>query len=187
MATDTLVNILPDGECKQWFVMRDLTRSNAKCPAYVLLEKLGVEYFTPMVWKITIRNGQHKRKRVPYIHDLIFVHDSRKVIDPIVERIPTFQYRFLRNAGGKPMTVREKDMKRFIYAIESSESPRYYRLDEIIPDMCRSRIRIIGGNLNGYEGNFISIRGSKVKRLLVELPGFMAAAVEVETEYIQLL
>ena len=82
MATDTLVNILPDGECKQWFVMRDLTRSNAKCPAYVLLEKLGVEYFTPMVWKITIRNGQHKRKRVPYIHDLIFVHDSRKVIDP---------------------------------------------------------------------------------------------------------
>ena len=69
MATDTLVNILPDGECKQWFVMRDLTRSNAKCPAYVLLEKLGVEYFTPMVWKITIRNGQHNRKRVPYIHD----------------------------------------------------------------------------------------------------------------------
>ena len=85
------------------------------------------------------------------------------------------------------MTVREKDMERFIYAIESSESPRYYRLDEITPDMCRNRIRIIGGNLNGYEGNLISIRGSKVKRLLVELPGFMAAAVEVETEYIQLL
>lgn len=35
----------------QWFVMRDLTRSNAKLPAYLLLAGEGIECFTPMVPK----------------------------------------------------------------------------------------------------------------------------------------
>ena len=53
--------------------------------------------------------------------------------------------------------------------------------------MRNRRIRIIGGNLDGYEGSLITTRGSKVKRLLVEIPMLLAATVEVETEFIQLL
>lgn len=55
----------------QWFVMRDLKRSNAKQPAYRLLEDMGIEVFTPMVWKILVRNGKRVREEVPFMRDLL--------------------------------------------------------------------------------------------------------------------
>ena len=174
-------------EEKSWFVMRDLTRSNAKYPAYRILEEKGITYFTPMTWKIMVHGSRRERQRVPVMHDLLFVYDTRAVLDPIVESIPTFQYRFARNTGGQPMTVRTIDMERFIRAVESTDTPRYYRPEEITPTMNHRRIRMIGGNLDGYEGFLLTTRGSKVKRLLVELPMFLAASVEVQTEYIQFL
>lgn len=48
-------------------------------------------------------------------------------------------------------------------------------------------IRIIGGLLDGYEGTLITTRGSRVKRLLVELPNLLAVGVEVNPDYIQLV
>ena len=53
--------------------------------------------------------------------------------------------------------------------------------------MHKRKIRIIGGRLDGFEGYLLTVRGSKVKRLLVELPTLLAASVEVEPEYIQLI
>lgn len=179
--------VIPNVCDKQWFVMRDLTRSNAKQPAYQLLGNLGIECFTPMVSKILVRNGKRVCQKVPYMHDLLFVHDTNRVIAPIVERIPTFQFRYLRHTNRMPMTVRHEDMERFIRAVESSESPKYYRVDEITPAMLKHRIRLIGGQLDGLEGFLLTVRGSKVKRLLVELPALLAASVEVEPEYIQML
>ena len=96
------------------------------------------------------------------------------------------QYRYIYGGFMEPMTVREADMERFILAVTSSVSSKYYRPEEITPAMRNRRIRIIGGPLHGYEGS-VSVRGTTVKRLLVELPMLLAAAVEVEPEFIQLL
>lgn len=169
----------------QWFVMRDLTHYHSKSPAYKMLDGMKIENFTPMVKKLVTRNGKRERIEVPFIHDLLFVHDSRLTLDPIVEKVPTFQYRFLK--GRMPMIVRDKEMEQFKKAVEFSESPQFYRPQEITPDMRKRKIRIIGGNLDGYEGTLVTVRGSKVKRLMVELPTLLAAAIEVESEYIQLL
>ena len=155
--------------------MRDLTRSNAKLPAYKMLDELKIENFTPKVQKVITRHGKRERTEVPFMHDLLFVYDTRNVLDPIVARVDTFQYRYLRNTNRQPMTVRDDDMERFIRVIESVDSPRFYRADEISPEMYRHRIRIVGGPLNGHEGHLLSVRGSKVKRLLVELPALLAA------------
>ena len=46
---------------KQWFVMRDLKRSNAKLPAYKQLAALGMEIFTPMCWRLSVRQGRERR------------------------------------------------------------------------------------------------------------------------------
>ena len=40
-----------------WFVMRDLKRPNAKQPAYRFLAEQGLEVFTPMTWRLTLRQG----------------------------------------------------------------------------------------------------------------------------------
>ena len=77
--------------------MRDLTRHNAHRPAHVMLKELGIRYFTPMTWRITQRGGQRIREHVPFIQDLVFVYDNRSTLDPIVEQVSTFQYRYARD------------------------------------------------------------------------------------------
>ena len=165
--------------------MRDLTRYHSKSPAYKMLDEMKIENFTPKVQKLVIRNGKRERVEVPFIHDLLFVHDSRLTLDPIVEKVPTFQYRFLKRR--EPMTVRDKDMEYFKSAAEFSKAPRYYSPQEITPDMHKRKVRIIGSQLDGCEGYLLTVRGSKQRRLLVELSSLLAVSVEVEPEYIKLL
>lgn len=176
-----------DDEKTQWFVMRDLKRRNAKLPAYKLLAKKGIKVFVPMTWQTIKRRGIVIREEIPVIQDLLFVYASRLHLDPIVEKIPTLQYRWLRNTFRKPMTVPDLEMEKFIFAVSSSKSPQYYLPEEITPQMYGHKIRIVGGTLDGYEGYLLTTRGSKVKRLLVELENYLAVSVEVLPEFIQLI
>ena len=172
----------------RWFVMRDLKRSNAKLPAYKRLSEEHFEVFTPKKEQLSIRSGKRIKEEVPFIQDLFFVHDCMEAIDPYVKKYPTIQYRFQKGGGYKnPMTVNDADMERFIYAVSVSKNPKYYRSGELTPAMCRREIRIVGGPLDGYEGKLITVRGSKIRRLLVELPDFFSVGVEVNPEYIELL
>lgn len=173
---------------KCWYVMRDLKRSNAKLPAYRLLEEKNIEVFTPMKWKLTIRNGRRVREKIPFIQDLLFVHATESELELIIKKTPTLQYRYLRGGAYKePMTVREDEMKKFIHAVQSTENPHYYLLDEISPIMYNRKIKIFGGPLDGYEGFLITMRGSKIKRILIQLPALLSVSIEVNPEYIQLL
>lgn len=171
----------------RWFVLRDLKRANSKQPAYKLFEEKNVEYFTPMKSKLVVVKGKQVRKEVPCIPDLLFVHDSREVLDPIIDEVPTVQYRWVRNKYREPMVVSDAEMERFIHAVSVSGIPKYYLPEEITPAMLNRKIRILGGPLDGYEGTLLTLRGSKVKRLLVEIPGLLLAGVEVNPDYIQFI
>ena len=184
---ETIQSVVKTTESPQWFVMRDLKRGNTKQPAYKLLDELKIRFFTPMVWKLRIRQGKRIRQQVPFIPDLLFVYDSRKVLDPIVERIATLQYRFVKGGNHQPMTVRNADMERFIRAVDAMNNPCFYTPEELKPDMLGKNVRIVGGLLDGYEGRLQKMQGSRIKRLFVELPNFLTAAVEVQPEFIQLL
>ena len=174
-------------ESLQWFAMRDLKRRHAKLPAYKLFENLKVSYFTPMVHRLVVVNGKRVDQEVPFMPDLLFVKDTREHLDLIVESTPKLQYRYKIGVQHTPIIVPTAEMERFIYAVESSENPKFYSLNEVTPEMINRKIRIIGGKLDGYTGTLVTTRGSKVKRLLVELPSLLAASVEVEAEYIQLV
>ena len=171
----------------QWFVMRDLKRRNAKLPAYKMLDGMVEEVFTPMVWRLVPRHGKRVKEQVPFMQDLLFVYDTRQVVDPIVEKYDTVQYRYVRGGYKIPMTVREADMQRFIDAVNSTENPQYYKPEEITPDMIGRKVRIVGGPLDGYEGNLQKMQGARTRRLFVEIPNLLAAAVEVQPEYILFL
>lgn len=169
----------------RWYVLRDLKRANAKQQAYRFFQEKNIEVFTPMKSRLVVVNGKRVRQEVPCISDLLFVHDSRENLDPYVETIPTLQYRWLRNKYREPMTVSDAEMERFIHAVSVSGLPKYYLPEEITPEMLNRPIRIVGGPLDGYEGTLITTRGSKVKRLLVEIPQLLSVGVEVNPEYIQ--
>lgn len=182
-------HVIPSRETDflQWFVMRDLKRSNTKLPAYKLFKDLGVEVFTPMVWKLSVKQGKRCREKVPFMQDLLFVHDTRQAVDSIVEKNDTIQYRYIRGGYKVPMTVRNADMERFIHAVESVGNPCYYTPDEVSADMIGKEVRIIGGPLDGYEGHLQKMQGSRIKRLFIELPNLLTASVEVQPEYILLI
>lgn len=175
-------------EKTEWYALRDLKRPNALLRAWEMFEEMKMDVFTPKKWTLTKVKGERKPKEVAIIPDLLFVHETRTVLDPIIENMETLQYRFRKYGGrNEPVVVPDKDMERFIRAISSSEKPMYYLPEEITPQMYGKEIRIAGGPLNGYEGRLLKMRGSKVKRLLVELKGFLVAAVEVSPEYIQVV
>lgn len=172
----------------QWFVLRDLKRANAKQRAWEVLTEKGFEVFTPMQWKlISKRGGGKNRVRVPVIYDLLFVRSDRDTLDREIKKIETLQYRFVKGCGGNPMVVPPSDMQRFIYAVTNSESVKYYSPSEITPALKGKYVHIIGGALNGYEGLLLSVRGSKVKRLVIELPNLITAGIEVNPEYIKII
>lgn len=171
-----------------WFVMRDLTRANANRPAWRLLDEAGFRVFTPLVWKIRQKGGRSERVQRPVIHDLLFVNSTRGELDPVVERIPTLQYRFVKGGRyGEAMTVNETDMERFIKAVNSTEDALFYSPGEISPSMIGKAVEIIGGPLNGLTGHLLSIKGMRKRRLIVELPGMLTSAVEVSPDYIKFI
>lgn len=177
----------PTSETACWYVMRDLKRPNALLPAYKQLTDAGLEVFTPMRWNLKMRHGRRVRECVPFIRDLLFVRETRTVLDPIVAKTPTLQYRYRR--GGEyrePMIVEDSDMEIFIRAVSESLNPKYYRPEELLPSMYGRTVRVIGGALDGYEGRLLSVRGSRTKRLLVELPGFVTVAIETDFDYVQI-
>ena len=176
-----------DDDTFQWFVLRDLKRSNAKMPAYKLLRELNFEVFTPMTWKLVNVRGKQTPQEVPIIPSLLFVNTSKTLLDEVVDRTSTLQYCFVRGNGHKPMVVPNDDMNRFIHAVKTSKSPHFYLPAELTPSMIGKLVRIVGGSLDGYEGRLQKLRGSRVKRLFVEIPGLFAVAVEVQPEYIQVL
>lgn len=171
----------------RWFVMRDLKRANARQPAYRLFDGCNVSVFTPMTWRLFTERGRRVRREVPAIPDLLFVRSCREHLDPIVAQTRTLQYRWLRNTWREPMTVTDAAMERFIQAVSASDSPRFYLPEEITPSMQGRLIRIVGGPLDGCEGKLVTTRGSKRRRLLIELPGLLAVSVEVSPEYVQMV
>ncbi len=174
-------------ETLQWFVLRDLKRRNSKNPAYKVLPELGFKVFTPMRWVLKDNpKGGKTRLYLPYIPSLLFVKSLKPELDKIVETTETLQYQYVKGAPkNTPMVVPMEEMMRFINAVTSAQSCIYYSPDEIGPEMIGKDVRIKGGPLDGCIGRLLKMRGSKKKRLIVELKGFIVAAVEVEPEYIQ--
>ena len=173
---------------KQWFVMRDLKRRTSNSLAVHELTKAGLEVFTPMMQMIMTIGGRRQRRDVPVIQDLLFVHESKDTLDPFVEIYPRLQYRYQHGkTKDEPMTVRDKDMERFIFAISHSEMPLFYRPGELTKTMYGKPVRIIGGLFNDYIGHLLSVKGMRKRRIIVELPNLLAVAVEVQPEFIQLV
>lgn len=170
-----------------WYALRDLSRSHSRNPAYRTLSDEGFEVFTPMTWRLFTDNGRRVSRRVPFLQDLLFVRETRGRLDAAVARIANLQYRFARGGYRLPITVPDKDMERFICAVTEADEPCYFRPDEITPEMLGCRVRVIGGGLDGYEGRLLSVRISKRRRLLVEIPTFLTAAVEVSPDLIEIL
>lgn len=176
-------------EDTSWFVLRDLKRKNATEPAYKVLPKLGFEIFTPMHWVLkNTPQGKQTRNYEPFIHGLLFAKSVKPKLDEVVEKTETLQYRFIKGAQQTPMTVPMKEMERFIRAVTDEHADCiYYSPDDIKPEMFGKKVMIVGGALDGTVGYLITKKGSKKKRLMLQLKDLFVASVEIKDGFIQLI
>lgn len=155
-----------DDAVPRWWVLRDLKRANALQPAWRMLGDMGLDVYTPLVDRVTVSGGRKHTTAVPYIPDLVFVRATRSRLDPVVQRTPTLQYRFVKGAPyGTAMTVPARDMEMFITASRAMRRPRY-----IDPTQVRTgaRVRIVSaGPFDGLEGRLVTTPGNRRKSILV--------------------
>ncbi|MCM1142250.1 MAG: UpxY family transcription antiterminator [Muribaculum sp.] len=175
-------------QSKQWYVLRDFKKRNAKSPGYKLLPENGVRCFTPMHWVVSSQHGKLIREYVPVVQSLLFAYDTKENLDPIIQKDRALQFQYRRGAGKNYfMTVPEAEMERFIKAVSNDLSPIYFTPEELTPDKIGKKIRVSGGPLDGYTGVLLKMRGTRKRRLLIKIEGFLVAAVEVNPEFVQFI
>lgn len=176
-----------DADSITWYVLRDLKRHNAKKPGHVYLAEKGVEVFLPMRWENVTVNGKRKREKVPAVAGLLFAHSNKDILSELLRVTPTLQFRYLKGGYQKLMTVRDKEMDNFIRAVEGSNEVIYHSSEEAGSLSIGKTVRITGGALDGVEGKIVNVRGSHKKRIMVSIPNFLAAVVEVTSGELTLI
>lgn len=173
---------------KQWYVLRDLKRPNAKHPAWQTLPLKGFEVFTPKKKQTIVADGKKIVTERPVIPDLLFVRSDRESLEEEIDSTPTLQFRFVKGAPYRTaMTVRKTEMERFINAVNACPDPEYFLPSELTADKIGRRIRVAGGSLAGYEGTLLKVRGTRRRRLLISLENYIVAAVEIEKDLIEFI
>lgn len=169
-----------DNEVPCWFAMSAIFGRSIK--AKEKLDACGVENFVPMQWKVVVgSDGRKIKKYLPAISNLIFVHTCWNRLLEIKLAMPWLQMQTFPSEGRNvPIVVPDSQMLNFIAAVAHPETKIEYLEPgdfKIEKGMC---VRIIGGVLDNVVGVIVCTRGRGKKKLVVEIPGLIAARIEVE-------
>lgn len=172
-----------------WFAMAAPYRRELK--AVEQLKDHGVDCFVPMRWEVIDKGNVKKKKKVPAISNLLFVHDTRAHMKELKKVIPIIQYHTQPTSTGarEVVIVPKAQMEHFMKICTSEDHGlRYLTLDEIQRKLKPgSHVRIIGGAFNGVEGYYITIKGVRNRRLVVTIPDLVAASVEVTPDVVEVI
>ena len=161
-----------------WYALRATYSRELK--VQTLLNERGVRTFVPMMWRSNAVNGQQQKKLVPAVSNLCFAYASKDQLDEFIRSFgdaSPVHYYWDRTAG-RALTVPEKAMEDFITVASSLDEDLIY-LTEISEKLREGQtVEVIDGPFKGIKGKIVRIK--KNRRVLVELPGFLA----VTTNYL---
>lgn len=152
------------------------------------VRKYGLEAFVPLRYTVKTVRGQKQRALVPALSGLIFAKGTlEEVKDYLLEaHYPVYIRRSTFSNKEDYLTVPTKEMEDFIAVTESHEEHVTYFRPEEISLQAGDRIRIKGGLYDGREGVIMRIKGKRNRQLVVQIPGFIAAAVEISPDMLEL-
>ena len=151
--------------------------------------KAGFDAFVPLSYEVKTIRGQKQRKLIPALSGLLFAKGelealkdyTRESAYPVFIRKSTFSNR------EEYLKIPTKAMEDFIAVTQHREEHVSYFRPEEIRLQEGDRIRIKGGFYDGREGIIMRIKGKRNRHLVVQIPGFLAAAVELQPEMIEFL
>lgn len=158
----------------RWYAMRATYRREPE--AIRLLQQEGVGCFVPMRYVVRQRRGKKVRELIPVVYNLIFVRGTRTEMYRVKQRILYLQY-ITDSRSGQKIVIPEKQMQRFIAVAGTySDQLLYFHPDEV--NLARgARVRVTGGEFEGYEGIFLKVRGARDRRVVIAIPGVIAVAM----------
>lgn len=140
-------------------------------------DKQGIENFLPMEWTITDNEkGKPHRKLVPAIINLIVIkaYDNQlfELKKEHADELYNVDYRRDRLHNGKrsaPITVSEREMRRFMDVVNDHEDSLTYIAPEVLEGKKGRNVQIVGGQFKGAEGMLMRIDNNR--HVVVQLQG----------------
>ncbi|MDE6345163.1 MAG: hypothetical protein K2L55_00665 [Muribaculaceae bacterium] len=183
-----------DGEKTVWVVMRSrkekvsVTQPSRGATAakaerlygYELAQGMVRRFFMPMKESVTVKCGRQVRKISPAIPDIFFVNDTRSRIDSIVRRDIGVEYLYIKGLPYRqPVIIRDAEMANFIAATTSEQKMTFHSAgDDNLAHIVGRRVRI-PHNDSWIEGELLTVRGSRYRRLRVRLQDCLVAYIDL--------
>jgi transcription antitermination factor NusG len=152
------------------------------------LRKAGFRSHVPMKYEVKIVRRQEQRTMVPAITGLIFARGTEEALKDYIQHKrhePIYMRKSTFSNKKEYLTVRDDVMERFIeYTKVRQENITYFKPEELKLKEGET-IRIKGGLYDGYEGTVLRLKGKRNKHIVVQIPGVIIAAIELEPELIE--
>ena len=159
-----------------WYAMS--ATFNRVLKAKELLEKEGIACFSPMKYEARKVRGHKVRQLVPAISNLIFVHATNSELLRFKQKTPFLQFLTQKVDKGKvvKIIVPDRQMEQFIaVCTHNQESVIYFKPEEL--NLSKGmKVRIHGGPFDMMEGVFIKTKGSRNKRVVIQIEGIAVVA-----------
>lgn len=170
-----------------WFAMRATYRRLMMAKNF--LDEKSIENYVPMCCVIVVKNRRKVKEFVPAIGDLIFVRTTPEKLDEITATISyLIPIRDLTKPKKNPVVVRDRDMEQFIKITQQSIERIVY-VDTQLVNLARgTRVRVIAGEFQGFEGVLAKVKGIRDKRVTVTIAGVATVAMaSISAEFIEVI
>ena len=148
----------------------------------------GLEAFVPLTYEVKTHRGQKHRVLVPALSRLLFIKGTLDEVKDYIAHAHYVVYIQKSTFSNKEeyLTVSTRAMENFIATTENNEEHVTYFRPEEISLQEGDKIRIKGGLYDGREGVIMHIKGKRNKHLVVQIPGILIAAIEMQPEMVEL-
>lgn len=160
----------------RWFAIRVEYRGEMAVKRY--LEEIGMEHFLPMQYREVVVRQRKVRKLVPLVHNLIFIHTTKPAIDRI-KATTDYPIRYMMQRDGAqshPIVVPDDEMYNFIRVAGTHDDQLLCIPQEEVRLGRGDRVRVLSGPFAGATGVYMRVKGTRRRRVVVEIPGIAAIA-----------
>ncbi|MCG4738585.1 UpxY family transcription antiterminator, partial [Bacteroides intestinalis] len=148
----------PNSQLLHWFAVR--VSYSRELALKAILDEENIESFIPMRYGIVMKGGKRVRKLVPAIHNLVFIHSTRKRIDALKDELEgKMPIRFIMNREYcRPVVIPDAQMRSFILVAGSYDEAVLYIESTELNLVKGQKVRITDGVFKGVIGEFVRIR-----------------------------
>lgn len=170
-----------------WYVMR--AYKSERRAVEMLSSQRGLPHFVARRPAVRSLGGRKTVSYEPVIPSLVFVRASqRQIVDFKQNVYNQLQFVTWKNADNVTyLTVPDRQMDDFIAVCEQREKEViFHRPGEVEIERGR-RVRVHGGPFDKVEGVFVKMVHRRNRRLVVILPGVIAASVEISPDFLEII